>query len=84
MSSMAHKKYLVIGGEVTSKNDRQRHYVSARRLVDLYRVRIGECILFDDQEQIPPYYNELGLVVLRPDYEGRYELPREAPYVEMV
>ncbi len=41
------KKYIVIGGEVTSSNDGQIHYIGPQRLCELYKVDPKECILVD-------------------------------------
>ncbi len=72
------KKYIVMGGHVTSKNDGDRHYISARKLCDLYGVNPDECYLVGDfgetehsirMRQLPP------LPVLTPKYDGDYSLP---------
>lgn len=76
-------RYLVIGGDVFSRSDGERHYVSARRLVALYRLDIRECVLADEGDFWPPGYRPpqlLGvdlwtLVILRPRADGDYRLP---------
>ncbi len=66
------KKYLLISGDVISKKDGQRHRVSARRLVDLYRLPIHECILQEPEERIVGV-NHTGLITLYPRQEGDYD-----------
>lgn len=69
------KRYLVIGGNVISKNDGDEHYISARRLVDLYRVDIAECVLVDDGRiETVRGLNTHGLITLTPRYDGNYTL----------
>jgi hypothetical protein len=36
-------KYLVRSGEVTSQKDVQRHFVSCKQLIELYKVKPEEC-----------------------------------------
>lgn len=82
---MSKKKYLVAGGYVISQSDGDRHYVSARRLMDLYRVRPGDCKSIETDQgryrtpftEIEKWAKEEGLVILQPRYDGDYSLPRE-------
>lgn len=80
------KKYLVIGGTVSrlrhgvpSKYDMDLHFISARRLVDLYGVDIRECILTTERDErkdligISPVERSL-LIRLFPRYDGDYSL----------
>lgn len=64
------KKYLVIPGYVTSKTDRNIHYITFHRLVKLYRVDPKECV--DSRNRQHSY---TGLKVLMPRYDGNYTLP---------
>ena len=67
------KKYLVIGDYVISKNDGQRHYVSAKELVSLYGVDKRECELFDKLTPRNPRDIIVGnLIILGPLYNGNY------------
>jgi hypothetical protein len=74
------KKYLVIGGPITSQNDGDEHYVNAKRLVELYRVDPRECFMTEEKT----FNNDIlgvdtsKLIVLRPDYRGNYNIPKES------
>ena len=71
---MRDKKYLVIGGKVISKTDGQRHYVSAVRLCELYKLNPVDCYLAE--EKCSPSLHGLpsGLPILRPRKDGNYSL----------
>ncbi len=73
------KKYLVIGGLIHSMNDRDIHFISARRLVDLYNVRIEDCILIDDVKcpDFFQYRNQKELTWLMPQSSGDYIVPKK-------
>ena len=69
------KKYLVVGGEMTSKADGQRYYVSPVQLVHLYRVDPRECIMAinsDDARQKTLGMDRKSLIYLGPRYDGNY------------
>jgi hypothetical protein len=70
------KIYLVIGGWVNSKTDGDRHYINAKRLVELYGVDIKDCILRESDRQPYPRADELriGYTRLEPSYNGDYGL----------
>ena len=75
-------KYLVFGGHVISQSDDDIHYISARKLVELYRVPINECVLIDESNPRSAKKSlllTLGLkknfIVLRPKFDGNYTLP---------
>lgn len=74
---MTMKKYLVIGGNVVSKHDGETHFISARRLCDLYRVDPQECICVSDRREIRYMIQAKikDLIELLPDPSGKYELP---------
>lgn len=57
-------KYLLCPGEIRSKNDGDLHYISARRLIELYGVDPRECTTDDRGLE--------GLIPLRPRYQGDY------------
>ncbi len=66
-------KYVVFEGEITSKNDGQKHFINFRDLIKLYGVSIRECIRAKD------YYERDGLDLkdikfLHPRDDGKYEL----------
>jgi len=73
------KKYLVISGFIHSINDKDEHYISARRLVDLYRVRLEDCILIYDVKS-PDFFhyrNCKDLIWLMPQSSGDYTMPKK-------
>lgn len=73
------KKYLCVGGLVTSQNDGQLHHVTGKRLVELYGLRWDECYTAFGNDRVDVWLRDKpGLIVLRPDPTGRYELPAEA------
>lgn len=68
-------KYLLIGGYIRSRSDSNIHYVSARKLLELYRLDKTECELID----IPDPYRLKGLdlseyITLHPREDGDYRL----------
>ncbi len=73
------KKYLVIGGLIHSMNDEDIHFISARRLVDLYRVRIEDCVLINDVKcpDFFQYRNQKELTWLMPQSSGDYIVPKK-------
>lgn len=71
------KKYICIGGYIYSKNDNDRHYVSPEKLTWLYKVNPLECYFVKDDTSQTLFGLDLDkLTILRPDYEGIYELPK--------
>lgn len=68
-------KYLVIAGEITSKNDGERHWIGTSKLCALYGVDPKECYRIDRPhfDQIP--FDLTDLPVLAPRYDGNYSLP---------
>lgn len=74
------KKYRCLGGYVFSKSDGDRHYITARRVAELYGVNPSECLLVDshnsDRVQRGLTLDYLAsLIDLWPDSSGRYKLP---------
>ena len=73
---MNKKKYIVRGGYVRSKNDKQSHFVSASNVAQLYRVKHDECVFplssQYDSELCERYQNKL--ISLRPRNDGKYSL----------
>lgn len=71
-------KYAVYPGQVTSRNDGDRHVISAGKLMELYGVCPSECIVMQSKEKEPcPHGRTAGLTPLFPRYDGHYHLPRE-------
>ena len=72
------KKFVCCGDYVISKTDGQRHYISASKLVKLYRLDPGECILSDHYARTWVSYNVDStvekLIFLYPDYYGNYKI----------
>lgn len=71
------KKYIVVGRKVRSQSDGERHYVSSRKLCDLYHINPDECILLDMNS--PRYQSRLrglpaDLPVLGPRSDGDYRV----------
>jgi hypothetical protein len=76
------KKYVVMGGEVISKTDGDRHYVDSPTLMRLYGLSREEAVLMEETEfkDIPNEiyrYEQMGLQVLRPRFDGNYSLNPE-------
>lgn len=78
---MLNKKYLVFGGWVRSKHDRQSHYVAPRMVAYLYNVNPLECIFIADKAELNPQtflpygFNENhNLIKLGPQTNGKYNL----------
>ena len=64
-------KYLVIPGNIRSKNDGDLHYITAHQLIQLYRVDPDECIVYSPQYPL----RELELIPLTVRFDGEYEIP---------
>lgn len=75
---MKKKKYLVVGGKIESKNDRDVHYISPMQLVRLYGVDPRDCVLVSDAEDLRGRDCE-GLTILSPRYDGNYLAHEKAP-----
>lgn len=87
------KKYICVGGYVTSLRDGDRHRISCSQLPALYGVRSDEChfipdmvaedVTFDSEGRLVGTHKLMGMdsrefVVLFPDPTGRYVLPEVA------
>jgi len=72
------KKYHVFGGEVISRNDGDIHYVSPRRVAELYGVSPNECRFFNDpiERTYRGFWDESEAVDLYPDASGEYDLSK--------
>lgn len=72
-------RYVLHPGRVTSKNDGQRHYITALSLADLYGVNLRDCtVVLSGEEDRPGYREQPGDIHLRPRIDGDYRLPRYA------
>ena len=81
---MSPPKYALHPGPVTSKNDGDRHFIDAHQLAFLYRVRQSECVVVPwevkpgherQHELLLERIERMGLIHLRPRYDGNYTLP---------
>lgn len=81
------KKYLLLGGIIDSKNDyfienyycnkfpkycSDEHYISAKKLQELYNLPLNECILANKEEDLNGIDFD-NLIILQPRYEGDYK-----------
>lgn len=66
-------KYLVMPGNMPSKNDGDIHYISAQKLISLYGVNKNECVIAGERSS--SYNNKL--IILSPRYDGDYTLENE-------
>jgi len=71
------KKYLCIGENVISQNDREHHYINPHVVARLYGVDPKDCIFANDHDVIlidqAIKYNP-NIIELRPRYDGNYKL----------
>lgn len=65
-------KYVVLPGDVQSKNDGQIHYIGAGQLMRLYNVDPRECVVHRFGDHWFPEYDKL--IQLSPRYDGNYTL----------
>lgn len=69
-------KYVVVGGHVRSKDDDQLHYISAEKLVELYRLKEGVYKICPNNTVLQEDVNKY--TVLAPKYDGNYDtIPEE-------
>lgn len=69
------KKYVIFPQYILSKNDGDKHFISAEKLMKLYNVNPKECIIWRDEDfktGSPPK----DLIWLKPRYDGNYETHR--------
>lgn len=64
-------RYVLHPGWVTSRNDGDRHYITAIRLAELYGVHPACC-----RVSSPDAKDKEGEVHLYPRYDGNYSLPQ--------
>lgn len=72
------RKYIVHPGPVYSKNDFDRHHISAGQLMRLYGVSVSECLVCAHCQgrKMLPCVRDAGYVHLYPRSDGNYELPQ--------
>jgi len=69
------KKYIVVGGWVISKQDGDRHYINASKLIELYQLDRNECYLMEEKDEtIKSVGIDKDAIILRPRYDGDYIL----------
>lgn len=66
-------KYLVVEGYVDSRNDGDRHFISGRRLIELYNVNPSECLIIK-KDEFDLSLKHRNLTILTPKYNGDYTL----------
>ncbi len=72
----SHKKYVCMGAKVVSKHDGEIHYISAKQLTRLYDVDPEACVILDRWTKTFSYLPK-GLIILRPRFDGEYELNKQ-------
>ena len=74
---MYQKDKIVYGGYVKSKSDGDIHYISAYKLLKLYKLKPTECILIDEWEDVEEKLRSYfigGMKWYRPRQDGNYEV----------
>ena len=75
---MERRKYALHPGYITSKNDGDRHFISARQLARLYGVKIEECVVWGPEYR-PGEWRREDYVHFYPRYDGDYKTPNREP-----
>ena len=65
-------RYIIHPGYVKSKIDGQPHFISAERLIALYKVNPKQCILASSDLH---GYSSTDFIHLYPLYDGNYKIP---------
>lgn len=68
------KKYVVIGGEIPSKNDNDIHYIHPTELIRLYRLDIKDCYIFNSYKEVRGLSGKY--IFITPRYDGNYNLKK--------
>jgi hypothetical protein len=70
-------KFLVLPGVVWSRHDGDMHHISAERLIQLYGVKLSECVIARDDGTVPGMSPEMlkSLIQLSPRRDGNYQIP---------
>lgn len=76
-SKVAKIRVFLHPGPVLSKEDRDRHFISAGRLAELYGLRLQDCIVvdWDRPNKILGHRKQESDVHLYPRRDGIYRLP---------
>lgn len=75
------KKYIVMGGEVFSKNDWDWHYIDSNTLCQLYGLNPRDCYLCESSNPRSTRGLPIGLPILGPRCDGNYVLESEKVFV---
>lgn len=74
------KKYIVNAGYVVSRSDGDKHFITAQKLISLFRVDPHECIIAPKEEHEFAIFERRHprgqYTWLEPRYDGNYELPK--------
>ena len=71
------KRYICLGGGITSRADGDYHYIPATRLPELYKVNPDECIFVEESEDFGRKTRGCrDLIVLYPRSDGAYIVPK--------
>jgi hypothetical protein len=76
-------KYVLLPGEIPSATDRDVHYITSLKLINLYKVKSQECVVYEERllkMQGSTYHRKNRwmlerLIPLAPDYYGAYKVP---------
>lgn len=66
------KKYIVYGGYIISKYDKKEHYIPPRKVAQLFKVKLKECILVRNANELKGLVGKY--IVLKPQNNGKYDL----------
>ena len=77
MKRSCNKKYVLCPGDVVSKKDGERHFISAAQLLDLYHVSLKDCFVCSDEKDLRGLCTS-GMIFLYPRYDGNYKCPEES------
>ena len=72
---MSDKKYILMPGYITSKNDGDVHFINSHQLIKLYGVKREECIFGDNLKNgvNRGFIQPNNLIILSPRYDGNYD-----------
>ena len=65
------KKFIIVGGFVTSRSDGDRHFISARQLCELYGLNPDDCFLIREGDR-GAMFGLPNLPWLYPRFKGDY------------
>ena len=67
------KKYCLLSGFVFGKYDSDKHYISAKKLCELYNLNPRECYLMNNEFDFNGKGLEDNMIILRPRHNGDYK-----------